>query len=118
MDFTDTEQAIIEEMVRTRHADGDRPAWTQSHRWTAMKKEARRRIATLPPPQSPTGDGPTYHAQRRVTIDGEGDFAIHESDGDVPICHLGDWFRAENVPRRQLGPGKVDCGHCVGANTH
>jgi hypothetical protein len=48
MQFTDGEQVVLDEMVRARYADLPKPPWMQSHRYTRLKKAARRRIAELP----------------------------------------------------------------------
>src|SRR5687768_16369419 len=119
MDLSAAEQAVVEDMVAMRSADLDSPPWMQPHRMRIVRKEAQRRIDALPPrPKSPTGRSPgqTYWAARRVIRVGGGKHAIHESDGDLPICQLGGYFRAANIPREQLPPGAVDCGHCAGMN--
>ena len=87
----------------------------QPHRYRLVQNEARHHIDALPPPPGPRA-GPTYHAERRVTGVPVGRYAIHESDGDLPICQLGGWFAEKNIPREQLGPGQVDCGHCAYMN--
>jgi hypothetical protein len=119
MALSAAEQALVEEMVAARSADRPKPPWMQSHRMTRVQKEARRRIAALPPrPKSPTGRSAraTYWAPRRVTGTPVGKYAIHESDGDLPICAHGAHFAANNIPREQLGPGQVSCGHCAARN--
>lgn len=120
MTFSASEQALLKEMVAVRSLDVKRPAWMQSQRYTRIKKEAKRQIATLPPGRTVSISLPprTYHANRRVTGTPVGKFAIHESDGDLPICALGLHFAAHpDIPRTQLGPGPVTCGHCIGKNT-
>lgn len=119
MTLSASEQAVLEEMVAVRSVDLQKPPWMQPHRMTRIKKEARRRIAALPP--RPTASRPAsrdgYHATRRVTGTPVGRFVIHESDGDLPICALGQHFAAHpDIGRAQLGPGPVDCGHCITKN--
>jgi hypothetical protein len=92
MNLSAAERALIEEMVAARSVEWPKPPWMPSHRVTRVKKEARRRIAALPPrPKSPTGRSPqrTYSAARRVTGTSVGKYAIYESDGVLPICALG-----------------------------
>jgi hypothetical protein len=119
MTFSASEQALLEEMVATRSVDVKRPPWMQSQRYTRIKKEARRRIVALPPGRTVSISLPsyTYHANRRVTGLPVGDFAIHESDGNLPICPLGNHFASHpDLPITQLGPGPVTCGHCARIN--
>jgi hypothetical protein len=119
MNLSAAEQAVVEDMVAMRSVDLERPVWMQSHRMRIVQKEAHRRIAALPPPpKSPTGPSGvrTYWAARRVTGVPVGKYAIHESDGDLPICMLGEYFAAYNVAREQLPPGQVNCGHCAAKN--
>ena len=114
--LTAAEQQLVDEMVAARSTDGPKPPWMQSHRMTRVRKEARRRIAALPPrPTAPTTTS-RYQATRRVTGTPIGEYAVHECDGDLPICALGTHFAANNIPRVQLGPGPVDCGHCAARN--
>ena len=117
MNLSAAEQAVVEDMVAMRSVDLERPPWMQPHRMRIVQEEARRRIAALPPhPKSPTGRSPgqTYWAARRVIRVGGGKHAIHESDGDLPICYLGGYFAEKNIPREQLPPGPVDCSRCAG----
>jgi hypothetical protein len=119
MNLSAAEEALVEEMVAARSVDLPKPPWMQSHRMTRVQKEARRRIAALPPrPRLATGRSTqrTYWAARRVTGTPVGKYAIHESDGDLPICALGEHFAANNIPREQLPPGQVNCGHCAAKN--
>jgi hypothetical protein len=115
-----SEQGLLEEMVAVRSVDVQKPPWMQSHRYTRIKKEARRRIAALPPRPTVSISLPrgTYHANRRVTGTPVGRFTIHESDGDLPVCQLGAHFAAHpEIPRVQIGPGPVTCGHCIAKST-
>src|SRR3954447_4041898 len=116
MQFTDGEQVVLDEMVRARNADLPKPPWMQSHRYTRLKKAARRQIAELPATVAGT-DPPLYNASRRVTFAPVGRFAIHESvDGRTPICGLADHFdRHPEFERVDLGSGPVTCGHCSSA---
>ena len=118
MSLSESEQSLLDEMIRTRNPKVQRPPWMQSQRYTRVQKEARRRIAELPPrsPEDTRRGAGSYHAARRVqyqTRPGHWSL-IHESDGDLPICPLGrHWADAPETLRRELGPGEVTCGHCA-----
>jgi hypothetical protein len=115
------EQGYIDEMVRTRSTDLARPPWVQSHRWTAIKLEARKLIDALPPVEKVSGGKVHYQAARRTQgISDSGTLALHDATDDgIPICAV-DWQDVygltENEWRensRLLGPGPVTCGHCA-----
>lgn len=113
--LTAAEQALADQMIAERNIDMAKPPWMQSHRMRLVRKDAARRIPPRPTVSielTPT----TYHATHRVTGTPVGKHAIHESDGDVPICQLGRHFSDNNIPRVQLGPGPVNCGHCAASN--
>ena len=119
----DEQKGYVEEMVRTRSTDLARPPWVQSHRWTAVKLEARKRIAALPPVET-TPAKAHYQAARRthLVVGTSGTVAVHEATEDgIPICAL-NWQEVYGMTESEwrqnaqlLGPGPVTCGHC--ANT-
>ena len=115
-DFSPQEQMILDDIVTRRTTSFRRPPWMQSHRATAIKAEAERRIGALPDP--PTGgvrprDTAYYHADQRVRPRSQRgrSYKIHEAGADGrPVCTMhqeGDW-NAE-----YLGAGPVTCGKCA-----
>jgi len=106
------ERLLFDEMVRSRNAGLPKPPSMQSHRYTRVKKAARRRIGELPAVDA-AGRPPLYHAARRLSHTPVGRFAIHQTlDGQLPICALADHF-AGATDQIELGPGPVTCGHCA-----
>ena len=114
-EFSVTEQAILEDLVRRRLAIFSRPPWMQRHRATAISAEARRLIAATP--EVPNDrlrprEKPHYNAAKRVRVRGaRGLGKIHEAGPDgLPICpiHQGGKLNAED-----LGAGPVTCGRCA-----
>jgi hypothetical protein len=92
---------------------------------TAIRLEARRQIATLPPaPRSEGAERVHYEAARRVVAYHKGGrpYAYHEADADgLPICAMRNLFSererewTEEGLLERLGPGPVTCGHCANA---
>jgi hypothetical protein len=123
--FTVNEQAILDDCVARRSDQFQRPAWMQSARATAIKLEARRRIAVLPPalPEERTTSRTHYEAARRVVAyDKHGNpYRFHEADVDgLPICVMRRWrYFTEGIERPEVvGPGPVTCGHCANTTGH
>jgi hypothetical protein len=122
MEFTATEQSLLEEMVRQR-TEIARPPYMQSYRYTALVREARRQIAALPRTSTNerTGMAKGYHAAQRVAAHSQREedwTVVHEADGGLPICNLRGHFERMAVEDPafeivQLGPGLANCGHCA-----
>jgi hypothetical protein len=122
MEFTPTEQSVLEEMVRQCTVTA-RPPYMQSYRYTALVQEARRQIAALPKASTNETGSPTkgYHAAERVAArskEGNDWTAVHEAEGGLPISNLRRHFErmaAEDPTYEivELGPGLVNCGHCA-----
>ena len=105
MEFTTTEQSMLEEMVRQRTVIA-RPPYIQSYRYTALVQEARRQIAALPKASTTDAGSPAkgYHAAKRVAAHSTGGndwTAVHEAEGGLPICNLRRHFErmAVETPR-------------------
>jgi hypothetical protein len=116
MEFTPTEQSMLEEMVRQGTVTA-RPAYMQSYRYTALVQEARRQIAALPRASTKGTGSPTkgYHAAQRVSAhskEGNDWTAVHEAEGGLPICNLRTHFERMAVEDPtyeivEMGPGLV-----------
>src|SRR3954468_20415123 len=52
MEFTPTEQKLLDEMIQRRCLEFPKPPWMQSHRWSALRIAARKAIEQLPPAPS------------------------------------------------------------------
>ena len=116
VEFSSTEQAILDDLVRRRTSHFAKPPWMQAHRARTVSVEAARLIAAAPKTPNDDlrrSDRPYYDAAVRVRALGKRGlgYKIHEAGGDGrPICPMhqeGRW-QAE-----QLGPGPVTCGKCA-----
>ena len=112
--FTEREQLLIDEAVRTR-GDIVKPPWMQPSRLRTLNRELERIRATMPASSTRTSEPiGLYHAERRVKW--RGNFAIHQAGGDgLPICPqrsrgFEDPKNADDIERP--GPGPVTCWHC------
>src|SRR4051794_30045481 len=115
-EFSPTEQTIVDDLVRRRVTDFERPPWMQRHRASAISAEARRLIAASP--KIPTeavrrSDRIYYNAASRVRVRGtHGLGKIHQAGGDGrPICTMHQEGKLEGA--EYLGAGPVTCGKCA-----